>query len=100
MVRQAAAREALGHLLDNGKPVSGWVRPKDLSFRFGESAEEAASTAYAPNSHEGVDGVLALGSKDSQQYRSATGTLFLGYVADALARILLRQRPLADEAHA
>ncbi len=43
--------------------------------------------------------MLALGSEDAQQYRSATGTLFLGYVADALARVLLRQRPLADENH-
>ncbi|MBA6420960.1 DUF484 family protein [Pseudomonas sp. 5Ae-yellow] len=99
-VSHAAAKEAIGHLLDNGKPVSGALRPEELSFLFGESAEEVASTAFAPISHEGLHGVLALGSKDSQQYRSATGTLFLGYVADALARILLRQRPLADEAHA
>tara|TARA_R110002111_G_scaffold145657_6_gene212243 strand:- start:2890 stop:3594 length:705 start_codon:yes stop_codon:yes gene_type:complete len=99
-VSHAAAKEAIGHLLNNGKPVSGALRPEELSFLFGESAEEVASTAFAPISHEGLHGVLALGSKDSQQYRSATGTLFLGYVADALARILLRQRPLADEAHA
>ena len=99
-VSHAAAKEAIGHLLDNGKPVSGALRPEELSFLFGESAEEVASTAFAPISHEGLHGVLALGSKDSQQYRSATGTLFLGYVADALARILLRQRPLADEGHA
>ena len=75
-VSHAAAKEAIGHLLDNGKPVSGALRPEELSFLFGESAEEVASTAFAPISHEGLHGVLALGSKDSQQYRSATGTLF------------------------
>ncbi|HDY99478.1 MAG TPA: DUF484 family protein [Pseudomonas sabulinigri] len=99
-VTHTEAKAAIGHLLDNGKPVSGALRPDELRFLFGDDGEEVASTAFAPISHQGLHGVLALGSKDAQQYRSATGTLFLGYVADALARILLRQRPMADEAHA
>jgi hypothetical protein len=44
-----------------------------------------------------MHGVLALGSRDANHYRNATGTLFLGYIADALARVLLRQRPIADD---
>ena len=95
-----AAKEAIGHLLDSDKPLAGALRPAELSFLFAESAEQVASTALAPIRYQGLHGVLALGSEDPQQYRSATGTLFLGYVADALARVLLRQRPLADENHA
>src|SRR5690606_1758930 len=89
----AQAREAIGHLLDSGKPVSGVLRSHETEFLFGEHADEVASTALAPIQHQGLHGVLALGSRDPQQYRSATGTLFLSYIADALARVLLRQRP-------
>ena len=88
-----AAKDAIGHLLDSGKTLSGVLRENELDFLFGENAREVASTALAPIQHQGLHGVLALGSRDPQQYRSATGTLFLSYIADALARVLLRQRP-------
>ncbi len=90
------AREAIGHLLDSGKTLSGVLRSHELEFLFGDQAAgEVTSCALAPIQHEGLHGVLALGSRDPEQYRSATGTLFLSYIADALARVLLRQRPRA-----
>ena len=92
-VSHSQAREAIGHLLDSGKTLSGVLREHELEFLFGDQAEEVASTALAPIQHQGLHGVLALGSRDPQQYRSATGTLFLSYIADAVARVLLRQRP-------
>ena len=96
-VTHGEARGAIGHLLDSGKTLSGVLRDHELAFLFGEQANEVASCALAPIQHQGLHGVLALGSRDPQQYRSATGTLFLGYIADALARVLLRQRPLSSE---
>jgi uncharacterized protein len=96
-VTHAEAREAIGHLLDSGKTLSGVLRPDELTFLFGDQAGQVASTAIAPIQHQGLHGVLALGSRDANHYRNATGTLFLGYIADALARVLLRQRPLADD---
>ncbi len=93
----AEARDAIGHLLDSGRTLSGVLRPDELRFLFGDAATQVASTALAPIQHQGLHGVLALGSPDAHHYRSATGTLFLGFVADALARVLIRQRPLADE---
>src|SRR5690606_25426000 len=96
-VSHAAARDAIGHLLDSGKTLSGILRSDELTFLFGDKGTEVASTALAPIQHQGLHGVLALGSRDPQQYRSATGTLFLSYIADALARVLLRQRPLSSE---
>ena len=96
----AEARDAIGHLLDSGKTLSGILREHELAFLFGEHANEVASTAVAPIQHQGLHGVLALGSRDPQQYRSVTGTLFLSYIADALARVLLRQRPQAIEQQA
>ena len=96
-VSHAEARDAIGHLLDSGRTLSGVLRPDELRFLFGEAGTQIASTALSPIQHQGLHGVLALGSPDAHHYRSATGTLFLGFVADVLARILLRQRPLADE---
>lgn len=96
-ITHSEARDAIGHLLDSGRTLSGVLRPDELRFLFGESGSQVASTALAPIQHQGLHGVLALGSTDAHHYRSATGTLFLGFVADALARVLLRQRPLADE---
>ncbi|AQZ94048.1 DUF484 family protein [Halopseudomonas phragmitis] len=96
-VSHAQARAAIGHLLDSGKTLSGVLRPDELEFLFGEAGTLVASTALSPIQHQGLHGVLALGSPDAHHYKSATGTLFLGYVADALARVLVRQRPLADE---
>lgn len=92
----AQAHDAIGHLLDSGKTLSGVLRSHELEFLFGEqAASEITSSALAPIRHQGLHGVLALGSRDPQQYRSATGTLFLSYIADALGRVLLRQRPHA-----
>lgn len=34
--------------------------------------------------------MLAIGSPDPQHYKSSLGTLFLGYVAEVLARVLPR----------
>lgn len=99
-VSHSEARAAIGHLLDSGKPLSGVLRPDELTFLFGQHGKEVASTALAPIQHQGLHGVLALGSRDANHYKGATGTLFLGYVADALARVLLRQRPLPGEARA
>ncbi|HDZ56893.1 MAG TPA: DUF484 family protein [Pseudomonas xinjiangensis] len=96
-VTHKEAREAIGHLLDSGKTLSGVLRPDELTFLFGDNASDIASTALAPIQHQGLHGVLALGSPDQHHYKSATGTLFLGFVADALARVLLRQRPMTDE---
>ena len=92
-VSHAEARSAIGHLLDSGKTLSGVLREHELAFLFGDQGSEVTSCALAPIQHQGLLGVLALGSRDPQQYRSATGTLFLSYVADALARVLMRQRP-------
>lgn len=96
-VSHGQAREAIGQLLDSGKTISGILRSPELSFLFGEQASQIASCALAPIQHQGLHGVLALGSRDPQQYKSATGTLFLSYIADALARVLTRHSVRSPE---
>ena len=38
--------------------------------------------------HQGLHGILSIGSTDPQHYKSSLGTLFLGYIAEVLARVV------------
>ena len=40
--------------------------------------------------HQGLHGVLAIGSRDPHHYKSTVGTLFLGYIAEVLGRVVPR----------
>ena len=83
VVTQFIARQAEGH---RRLQIAG----------LGAAIEPLAAEAIAIHRVLGAD----IGGDGIGQLDFTTGTLFLGYVADALARVLLRQRPLADENHA
>ncbi|WPC05351.1 DUF484 family protein [Pseudomonas benzenivorans] len=90
-VSSAEAHQAIGGLLAGGKTISGVLRKHELTFLFGaKDAEQVGSAAVVALSHQGLHGVLAIGSADPQHYKSSLGTLFLGYVAEVLARVLPR----------
>ncbi len=88
-VTSAQAHEALGHLLADGKTICGVLRPEELGFLFGEAQQgQIGSAAVVALQHRGLHGLLAVGSPDPQHYRSSLGTLFLGYIAEVLGRVL------------
>ncbi|MDP2245221.1 DUF484 family protein [Pseudomonas sp.] len=90
-VSSAEAHQAIGGLLAGGKTICGVLRENELSFLFGENeAGQIGSAAVVALSHQGLHGVLAIGSSDPQHYKSSLGTLFLGYIAEVLARVLPR----------
>ncbi|MCP8466897.1 DUF484 family protein [Pseudomonas sp. ZM23] len=90
-VSSAEAHQAIGGLLSGGKTVCGVLRPHELTFLFNESErEQVGSAAVVPLTFQGLHGVLAIGSPDPQHYKSSLGTLFLGYIAEVLARVLPR----------
>ncbi|ACO80876.1 hypothetical protein AvCA_47720 [Azotobacter vinelandii CA] len=85
------ALQTIGGLLACGKPMCGVLRSHELGFLFGEERRpQIGSAAVAALDHQGLHGVLAVGSPDPQHYKSSLGTLFLGYIADVLARLLPR----------
>ncbi|WP_437879510.1 DUF484 family protein [Pseudomonas sp. LRF_L74] len=92
--RSVAAGEAhkvIGGLLADGKTTCGALRPRELEFLFNEAESgQVGSAAVVSLSHQGLHGILAIGSPDPQHYKSSLGTLFLGYVADVLSRVLAR----------
>ncbi|MDX1367260.1 DUF484 family protein [Pseudomonas sp.] len=90
-VSSAEAHQAIGGLLAGGKTICGVLREHELNFLFGESeARQIGSAAVVALSYQGLHGVLAIGSVDPQHYKSSLGTLFLGYIAEVLARVLPR----------
>ncbi|TBU96988.1 DUF484 family protein [Phytopseudomonas dryadis] len=89
-VSSAEAHQAIGGLLAGGKTICGVLREHELNFLFGEAAGEVGSAAVVALSYQGLHGVLAIGSADAQHYKSSLGTLFLGYIAEVLARVLPR----------
>ncbi|HBX55387.1 DUF484 family protein [Pseudomonas sp. UBA2684] len=90
-VSSAEAHQAVGGLLAGGKTICGVLRSHELTFLFGESeGAQVGSAAVVALSYQGLHGVLAIGSADPQHYKSSLGTLFLGYIAEVLARVLPR----------
>lgn len=83
------AQQQISGLLVGGKAFCGVLRAKELGFLFGqEQAEQIKSVAVVVLEHQGVHGVLAVGSDDQQRYSNSLDTLFLTYLADVLARLL------------
>ncbi|MGV8842838.1 MAG: DUF484 family protein [Pseudomonas sp.] len=90
-VSSAEAHKAVGGLLGSGKGMCGTLREQERIFLFGEAqAAQIGSAAVIAINHQGLHGVLAIGSSDAQHYKHASGTLFLSYIADVLARLLPR----------
>ncbi len=90
-VSSAEAHQAIGGLLAGGKTICGVLREHELKFLFGDEAgAQVGSAAVVALTYQGLHGVLAIGSADPQHYKSSLGTLFLGYIAEVLARVLPR----------
>lgn len=93
IVTIAEAREHVGPLLKNSRAVCGTLGSKEMQFIFGEHASEIGSVATVPLIHGSVFGLLSIGNRDPQYYRSSMGTLFLSYIAEVLNRLLPKYLP-------
>lgn len=88
-VSSAEAHQAIGGLLAGGKTICGVLREHELSFLFGSAdGAQVGSAAVVSITYQGLHGVLAIGSSDPQHYKSSLGTLFLGYIAEVLGRVV------------
>ena len=73
--------------------MCGTLGSKELEFVFGNHASEIGSVAVVPLMHGSAFGLLAIGNRDPNYYRSSMGTLFLGYIAEVLNRLLPKYLP-------
>lgn len=93
VVPMALARDHIGPLLKSNRAMCGTLGNKELSFLFGKHADSIGSVATVPLVHGTTFGLLAIGNRDPQYYRSSMGTLFLGYIAEVLNRLLPKYLP-------
>ena len=77
-----------GHLLRRGNALCGQFEKSELETLFPDFSKSVASAAIAPLASAGPIGVLAIGNRDPDYYRSSMGTLFLSYIAEVLNRVL------------
>lgn len=88
VVPLAEARAQIDGLLKSSKAICGVLRPEEVQFLFPEHTRQIGSAAVVPLSFGYPLGVLAIASTDANYFRSTMGTLFLGYIAEVLNRLL------------
>lgn len=90
IVTAGDARAHIEALLSNNRAVCGVLRPEEVRFLFPEQHARVGSAAVVPLNGSFPLGVLAIASPDAGYFRSSMGTLFLGYIAEVLERLLPR----------
>lgn len=82
------AQIRLGNLATSPSAISGSLAKAELKALFGDHAESVGSSAIQPFHYGRHQGLIVLGSRDPNRYKSTIGTLFLGYVGEVIARLL------------
>lgn len=88
LVSYGEAREHIDGILKSSKAVCGVLRPEEVKFLFPEHSRQVGSAAVIPLHRGQPLGVLAIASSDPHYFRSSMGTLFLGYIAEVVNRLL------------
>ncbi len=83
-------QDLLSHNVQGNRTVCGRLRADEASFLFSGHASMIASAAVTPLHYHERLGILALGSRQADQFRAGVDTLFVRFIADALGRILGR----------
>lgn len=82
------ANERVGTLIGANRAVCGILREDEMVFLFGERGRQVGSVAAVPLRYDSLYGILAVGNRDPNFYKSSMGTLFLSYIAEILNRVL------------
>ncbi len=93
----ADAETRMGGLLKGRRVVCGVLRPEELGWAFGADADAVGSAAIVPLVFHGQLGLLAIGARDPQHFKSGLDTLFVGHIGDVLARRVYALMPAAEQ---
>lgn len=89
-----SAREYVGALMKAREPTLGVLRASEQDFLFRHQSEKVKSAAVlAVRERNKRFALLAIGSEDPHYFSPAQDTLFIGFIADALAKLLPRHLP-------
>lgn len=89
-IPEASARKFVGGLMRSKEPYLGVLRQKEQDFLFRHSSANVRSAAVLPVKNKHQIALLAIGSSDPNYFKSGLGTLFIGFIADVIARLLPR----------
>ncbi|MDI1301340.1 MAG: DUF484 family protein [bacterium] len=83
------AQEKIPALVKGRSAIAGQLRTEELTFLFGHEGRLVKSCAVVPVHHGRPLGLLAIGSTSTEHFKTSMDTLFIGFVGDVLARVLL-----------
>jgi len=89
-IPKATAKKHIGGLIDSRKPILGMLRREEQDYLFGENSRQIKSCAVLPVRKRKDIALLAIGSTEPHHFQSGMGTLFPGFIADTLARLIPR----------
>ncbi|MFT5562220.1 MAG: hypothetical protein ACJAXW_004315 [Candidatus Azotimanducaceae bacterium] len=91
VITRSSANEYVSSLIRSTKPTLGTLRPAEQDFLFRHQSDKVKS-AVVMSVREGREqlALLAIGSSDANYFKPGMGTLFIGFIADALARLIPR----------
>ena len=93
-VSAESAREYVGALMRAKDPTLGVLRATEQDFLFRHQSEKVKSAAVlAVKERNKQLALLATGSSDAHYFSPDMDTLFLGFIADTLAKLLPRHLP-------
>lgn len=93
-VTAESAREYVGALMRAKEPTLGVLRPEEQDFLFRHQSEKVKSAAVlAVKERNKQLALLAIGNSDAHYFSPEMDTLFLGFIADTLAKLLPRHLP-------
>jgi uncharacterized protein YigA (DUF484 family) len=89
VVPESSAREYVSALMKSSKPTLGPLRPTEQDFLFRHQSENVKSAAVISvlRDREPI-ALLAIGSQDPSYFQNNMGTLFIGFIADCLSKLL------------
>ncbi len=87
-IDEESVESLFDELLSNNKPVCGRLRAQQSEFLFAGNAGEIRSAALIPLHAAGPLGLLALASRNPQQFNPAMGGLFLSHLGDLVSSAL------------
>lgn len=84
------AKEYVGSLMKSDNPTLGTLRPEEQDFLFRHASDKVMSAAVVAIKGKEQIGLLCIGSEDPHYFEAGMGTIFIGFIADTLARLLPR----------
>lgn len=89
-----SARTYVGALMRAKEPTLGVLRPEEQDFLFRHQSEKVKSAAVLSVKERNRQlALLAIGHSDPHYFSPQMDTLFIGFIADVLAKLLPRHLP-------